>query len=401
MPIQTIGIIVNGATGRICSTQHLKNSLIAIRDQGGLAVGDKQVIPHPMLVGRDAARLAEVARTYGVADWTTDLDKALADAAFPVFFDAAATGGRLALLKKAVAAGKHIYAEKPVVPSVADGRALLAAAQARGLKHGAVEDKLYLPGFRKLARVLNEGTLGRIVGFKLEFGWWVFDGVEAPTQRPSWNYRRATGGGLVLDMFPHWRYVIEGLLGRIGRVAAAAARHAYQSGAPDVAVDLATKARAAFLEADRPLDALAVTGVLGDALSGLGRCSEAIGLLDQVGLARFFSVVAGGDTLPVRKPDGRHLAWVVERLGDGGRAAMVGDGRNHEAKNELDGHADIENVEHKTDDDHLIVTLAEGISDGSFIADILVRNGYRLKMLKEEAIDLEDVFMGITKGITQ
>ena len=221
MPTQTLGIIVNGATGRICSTQHLKNSLIAIRDQGGLAVGDKQVIPRPMLVGRDAARLAEVARTYGVADWTDDVDAALADAAFPVFFDAAATGGRLALLKKAVAAGKHIYSEKPVVPSVADGRALLAAAQARGLKHGAVEDKLYLPGFRKLARVLGEGTLGRIVGFKLEFGWWVFDGVEAPTQRPSWNYRRATGGGLVLDMFPHWRYVIEGLLGRIRRVAAA------------------------------------------------------------------------------------------------------------------------------------------------------------------------------------
>jgi predicted dehydrogenase len=221
MPTQTLGIIVNGATGRICSTQHLKNSLIAIRDEGGLAVGEKQVVPRPLLVGRDAARLAEAARTYGVADWTTDLDKALADAAFPVFFDAAATGSRLALLNKAVAAGKHIYSEKPVAPSVADGRALLASVQARGLKHGAVEDKLYLPGFRKLARVLSEGTLGRVVGFKLEFGWWVFDGVEAPTQRPSWNYRRATGGGLVLDMFPHWRYVIEGLFGRMRRVAAA------------------------------------------------------------------------------------------------------------------------------------------------------------------------------------
>ncbi|MBV8826298.1 MAG: Gfo/Idh/MocA family oxidoreductase [Bradyrhizobiaceae bacterium] len=221
MPTHTLGIIVNGATGRICSTQHLKNSLVAIRNEGGLAVGDKQVVPRPMLVGRDAARLAEVARTYGIADFTTDLDAALANTSFPVFFDAAATGGRLALLKQAVAAGKHIYSEKPVVPSVADGRALLAAVQARGLKHGAVEDKLYLPGFRKLAHVISEGTLGRIVGFKLDFGWWVFDGVEAPTQRPSWNYRRATGGGLVLDMFPHWRYVIEGLFGRIRRVTAA------------------------------------------------------------------------------------------------------------------------------------------------------------------------------------
>jgi predicted dehydrogenase len=221
MSPHTIGIIVHGATGRIGSTQHLKNSLIAMRDEGGLAVGDKQVVPRPMLVGRDAARLAEVARTCGVADWTTDLDAALANPAFPVFFDAAASGGRVAVLKKAIAAGKHIYAEKPVAPSVADGRALLAAAQARGLKHGAVEDKLYLPGFRKLARVLADGTLGRVVGFRLEFGWWVFDGIEAPTQRPSWNYRRATGGGLVLDMFPHWRYVVEGLLGRIRRVAAA------------------------------------------------------------------------------------------------------------------------------------------------------------------------------------
>jgi predicted dehydrogenase len=221
MPTHTLGIIVNGATGRICSTQHLKNSLIAIRDEGGLAVGEKQVVPRPMLVGRNSTRLAEVARRYGVADWTTDLDAALADPSFPVFFDAAATGGRLALLKQAVAAGKHIYSEKPVVPSVADGRALLAAVQARGLKHGAVEDKLYLPGLRRLAHLLREGTLGRIVGFKLDFGWWVFDGVEAPTQRPSWNYRRATGGGLVLDMFPHWRYVIEGLFGRIRRVVAA------------------------------------------------------------------------------------------------------------------------------------------------------------------------------------
>jgi predicted dehydrogenase len=221
MATRTIGIILNGATGRICSTQHLKNSLLAIRDEGGLAVGADRVMPRLMLVGRDAGRLAATARAHGVADWTTDLDTALADPAFAVCFDAAATGGRLAVLNKALAAGKHIYAEKPVVPSVAEGRALLAAAEARGLKHGAVEDKLYLPGLRKLARVMADRTLGRVVGFRLDFGWWVFDGVEAPAQRPSWNYRRADGGGLVLDMFPHWRYVLEGLLGRIRRVAAA------------------------------------------------------------------------------------------------------------------------------------------------------------------------------------
>jgi len=291
MPTQTLGIIVNGATGRICSTQHLKNSLIAIRDEGGLAVGEKQVVPRPLLVGRDAARLGEVARSYGVADWTTDLDAALADAAFPVFFDAAATGGRLALLHKAVVAGKHIYSEKPVAPSVADGRAFLAAVRARGLKHGAVEDKLYLPGFRKLARVLGEGTLGRIVGFKLEFGWWVFDGVEAPTQRPSWNYRRATGGGLVLDMFPHWRYVIEGLFGRIRRVTAATATAVpervdergarYQVDVEDSAsalVELESGAFGTILSSwatrvrREDLLLLHVDGTTGSAVAGLHRC---------------------------------------------------------------------------------------------------------------------------------
>src|ERR1700730_11710961 len=149
MSPHTIRIIVPGATGRIGSTQHLKNSLIAMRDEGGLAVGDKQVVPRPMLVGRDAARLAEVAHAHGVADWTTDLDAALANPAFPVFFDAAASGGGGAGGQRAIAADKHISAKKPWAPSLADGRALLAAAQARGLKHGAVEDKLYLPGFRK------------------------------------------------------------------------------------------------------------------------------------------------------------------------------------------------------------------------------------------------------------
>jgi predicted dehydrogenase len=291
MPAHTLGIIVNGATGRICSTQHLKNSLIAIRDEGGLAVGEKQVVPRPMLVGRDAGRLAEVARTYGVADWTTDLGAALADPGFPVFFDAAATGGRLALLNQAVAAGKHIYSEKPVAPSAADGRALLAAIEARGLKHGAVEDKLYLPGFRKLAHVLSEGTLGRVVGFKLEFGWWVFDGVEAPTQRPSWNYRRATGGGLVLDMFPHWRYVIEGLFGPIRRVAAATATaipervdergERYQVDVEDSAsalVELESGVFGTILSSwatrvrREDLLMLHVDGTAGSAMAGLHRC---------------------------------------------------------------------------------------------------------------------------------
>ena len=162
-------------------------------------------------------------RAHAVEEWTTDLDAALADQDFSVFFDAAATHQRAAVLARAIAAGKHIYAEKPVASSVAQGEELLRAVEARGLSHGAVEDKLYLPGLQKLAHVVNSGALGQIVGFRLEFGWWVFDGVEVACQRPSWNYRRAGGGGLIFDMYPHWRYVIEGLLGPIRRVVTAAA----------------------------------------------------------------------------------------------------------------------------------------------------------------------------------
>jgi len=222
MPPRDIGIILNGANGRICSTQHLKNALVPLRDEGGLALGDERVVPRLLLVGRDAGRLAEIAKAHGVAAWTTDLDAALADPAYSIFFDAAATHQRPAVLAKAIAAGRHIYTEKPVAGSVAQATELLRAAQARGLKHGAVEDKVYLPGLQKLAALTNSGALGRIVGFRLEFGWWVFDGIERPSQRPSWNYRGDGGGGLILDMYPHWRYVIESIIGRIARVASAA-----------------------------------------------------------------------------------------------------------------------------------------------------------------------------------
>jgi len=217
MTTLTIGIILNGATGRICSTQHIANALAPIRDEGGLAAGDDRIVPRLMLVGRNAERLAAIAKSYG-AQWSTDLDAALADPAYTVFFDAAATHQREAALAKAIAAGKHIYAEKPVTLSVDQGLELLRAANARGLKHGAVEDKLYLPGLQKLSRLAAGNFFGRVVGFRIEFGWWVFDGVEVPCQRPSWNYRRKDGGGLILDMYPHWRYVIENTLGPIRRV---------------------------------------------------------------------------------------------------------------------------------------------------------------------------------------
>ena len=221
MTTQTIGIIVNGATGRIGSTQHLANALVPIINEGGLALGDGRLMPRLLLVGRDSDRLAAVARTHNITEWTNNLDTALSDPAWAIFFDAAATQQRVGVLAKALAAGKHVYSEKPVAPTAAQGRALLRDADARGRKHGAVEDKVYLPGLQKLAALTQRGELGRILGFRLEFGWWVFDGNDRPAQRPSWNYRKRDGGGLILDMYPHWRYVIETIIGRIVRVASA------------------------------------------------------------------------------------------------------------------------------------------------------------------------------------
>jgi predicted dehydrogenase len=219
---RTIGIIVNGATGRIASTQHLANALVPIRDEGGLAAGDERIVPRLLLAGRNADKLAGLAARHG-AERTTDLDAALADPAYAVFFDAAATSQRQSVLERAVAAGKHIYAEKPVALSVEHGEALLRAIRARGLKAGAVEDKLGLPGLSKLARLAGSDFFGRITGFRIEFGWWVFDGTEVPCQRPSWNYRSKDGGGLIRDMYPHWRYVIENTLGPIRRAVTALA----------------------------------------------------------------------------------------------------------------------------------------------------------------------------------
>ena len=223
MANRTIGIILHGATGRIGSTQHLKNALAPIRDDGGLAVGGDRIVPRVMLVGRDKERLAAIAKENGGVAWTTDLDAALSDTAYEVLFDAAATHQRKATLAKGIAAGKHVYSEKPVAETVADGRTLLEAITARGLRHAAVEDKQYLPGMQKLRALAEAGFFGRVVAFRLEFGWWVFDGFDERCQRPSWNYRKAGAGGLMLDMYSHFRYLIEGILGPIRRVVTSAA----------------------------------------------------------------------------------------------------------------------------------------------------------------------------------
>src|SRR5262245_16013367 len=223
MTVKEVGIIVHGATGRIGATQHLANALAPIRAEDGVVSGADRIMPRLLLVGRNAARLEEIARRYENTQWTTDVSAALAKPGYSIFFDAAATEQRVMTLTKAIAAGKHVYSEKPVAPTVAEGVALLRAARARGLKTGAVEDKIYLPGLQKLSALSAGGFFGRPTGFRLEFGWWVFDGIERASQRPSWNYKRASGGGLTLDMYPHWRYVLEGILGPIRRVVAAVA----------------------------------------------------------------------------------------------------------------------------------------------------------------------------------
>jgi len=171
MSTKTIGIILNGATGRICSTQHMQNALVPIGREGGLAVGEVHLMPRLLLVGRDAARVKAVAQAHGIEEWATDLDAALADRSFSIFFDAAATSGRAAVLERAIAASKHVYSEKPVATSVAQGLALLRAAQMQGIKHGVVEDKIHLPGLQKLAGLAASGFFGRVVNFRLDFGW--------------------------------------------------------------------------------------------------------------------------------------------------------------------------------------------------------------------------------------
>jgi len=291
MTVKEIGIIVHGATGRIGATQHLANALAPIRAEGGLVSGTNRIMPRLLLAGRNATRLEEIARLHGGLEWTTDVDAALAKPAYSIFFDAAATEQRVAVLTKAIAAGKHIYSEKPAAPTVAEGLALLHAARARGLKTGVVEDKIYLPGLQKLRTLSADGFFGRVTGFRLEFGWWVFDGIERASQRPSWNYKRTTGGGLTLDMYPHWRYVLEGILGPIQRVVTAAStaipERRDETGAPyrvdveDASLTLAELANgvigsiicswATRVRRDDLLT-LQIDGTAGSAIAGLHRC---------------------------------------------------------------------------------------------------------------------------------
>jgi predicted dehydrogenase len=225
MGTRAIGIILNGVTGRMGGNQHLLRSIVPIIRQGGVRAGDALLVPEPLLVGRNPAKLQEAARAAGLERWTTDLDSALSDPSLSVYFDAQTTLRRAESLRRAIEAGKHVYCEKPAAATSREALELYRQARRRGVKHGVVQDKLWLPGLLKLADLTRRGFFGRILSVRGEFGYWVFEGDTVPAQRPSWNYRSGEGGGIVLDMFCHWRYVLDNLFGKVKAVSCRAATH--------------------------------------------------------------------------------------------------------------------------------------------------------------------------------
>jgi predicted dehydrogenase len=225
-----LGIIMHGVTGRMGANQHLERSIVAIRKQGGVRLSDgTRVLPDPILVGRNAGKLAQLAAQHGIERWTTDLDRALANKDDAVFFDAASTRLRPALLERAIALEKHVYCEKPVATTLAQALKVARAARKARVRHGVVQDKLWLPGLLKLQKLRDAGFFGRILSVRGEFGYWVFEGDthlgHPPAQRPSWNYRKQDGGGIILDMLCHWRYVLDNLFGQVKRVSCLGATH--------------------------------------------------------------------------------------------------------------------------------------------------------------------------------
>jgi len=226
MSTQRLGIIMHGVTGRMGMNQHLIRSIVAIRNQGGVTLsnGDK-VMPDPILIGRNADKIEALAQAHGIGRFGTDLDKALANKEDTVFFDAGTTQMRPTLLAKAIHAGKHVYCEKPIATNLNEAVEIARLAEKSGVKHGAVQDKLFLPGLRKLDMLRKAGFFGKMLSVRIEFGYWVFEGDLQPIQRPSWNYRKEDGGGIILDMVCHWRYVLDNLFGEVQSVSCLGATH--------------------------------------------------------------------------------------------------------------------------------------------------------------------------------
>jgi predicted dehydrogenase len=224
-----IGIIMNGVTGRMGANQHLIRSIMAIRKQGGVKLSpDEVIMPEPVLVGRNENKLRTLAEAQGLSRFSTDLDSCLSDPDNQVYFDAQLTNLRVETVRRAIAARKAIYCEKPIATSLADAVALYRETWEAGLKNGVVQDKLFLPGLLKLKYLIDTGFFGRILSVRGEFGYWVFDGFHQSTQRPSWNYKKEEGGGIILDMFTHWRYVIDSLFGSIKGLTCLGTTHIHQ-----------------------------------------------------------------------------------------------------------------------------------------------------------------------------
>ena len=221
-----IGIIMNGVTGRMGTNQHLLRSIVPIIQQGGVSCGpDETILPDPVLVGRNPDKLRRLCDLSGVEKMTTDLDEALPDPHNAIYFDAQTTDRRAESVRRAVAAGKHVYCEKPSAADLATALELYQLCERAGLRNGVVQDKLWLPGLIKLRRQIENGFFGRILSVRAEFGYWVFEGDTVPAQRPSWNYRKEAGGGIILDMLSHWRYVLDNLFGNVQAVSCIGATH--------------------------------------------------------------------------------------------------------------------------------------------------------------------------------
>jgi predicted dehydrogenase len=292
MQSRSIQILMNGVTGRMGRNQHLVRSILAIRQQGGLRLNSgEHLLPEPILVGRNESKVRALADEFGLKRWTTNLDSALADADIPIYFDAQATSERAAAVKAAIAAGKHIYCEKPIARDLSTALELSRLAANAGVKSGVVQDKLFLPGLRKLKHLINSGFFGEILAVRGEFGYWVFEGDWQSAQRPSWNYRSEEGGGIILDMFCHWRYVLDNLFGPVQSVCALGARHIgercdeagrrYDATADDAAYAIFQLADGVVAQINSSwcvrvyrdeLFSLQVDGVNGSAVAGLRSC---------------------------------------------------------------------------------------------------------------------------------
>ncbi|OSP54585.1 Gfo/Idh/MocA family protein [Pseudoruegeria sp. SK021] len=292
MKTQRIGIIMHGVTGRMGMNQHLIRSVLAIRNQGGIALKDgTMLIPDPIIVGRNADKIEALAKAHGVDRWTTDMDAALANPDDTIFFDAASTQLRPGLLRKAIDAGKHVYSEKPVSEGLDEAVDIARYAKEKGVKNGIVHDKLDLPGLIKLKRLRDSGFFGKILSVKGEFGYWVFEGDWMPAQRPSWNYRAEDGGGMVSDMLCHWRYVLDNVVAPVKAVSCKIATHiperwdeqgkAYTATADDAAYatfelegDITAHINSSWCTRVRRDDLVTfqIDGTHGSAVAGLHKC---------------------------------------------------------------------------------------------------------------------------------